>query len=288
MIETKADPVKAELDARVVTRPNSFIFTLYADFALGHGDEIPMRSLLTLMAEFGLSEQAVRQAVSRMSKQGWLRARRTGARSFYALTARGIRRIKTIGPRVYEPAEEWDGRWRLLTYTVSETIRESRDRLRKDLRVLGFAPLCASTWISPREASGAAREAANAAGLGSRIDLFTAEYRGPMGDHELLRKCWNVDAIAQAYGEFIERYQSRVRFERKAATLSNEAAFVERLWLVHDFRRFAYIDPGLPSVLLPAHWAGSIASSLFRQYYQIISSRATQFYNRALADAGKA
>lgn len=282
MIEIEAPSVKPERGARLVTRPNSFIFTLYGDFARGHGDEIPTRSLLGLMKVFGLSEQAVRQAVSRMSKQGWLRARKAGTRSFYALTQRGIRRIEKISPRIYQAAQEWDGRWRLLTYSVSETRRESRDRLRKDLRVLGFAPLSASTWISPREAIDAAREAAQAHDLGSCIDLFTAEYGGPLGDRELLAKCWDVGAIAQAYSHFIQVYEPKLRSERREPALSAEGAFVERLWLVHDFRRFAYLDPGLPSALLPAHWPGSIASSLFRQYYRIISERATQFFESAV------
>jgi phenylacetic acid degradation operon negative regulatory protein len=282
MVETRAAPVKPHLGVRVVTRPNSFIFTLYGDFARRRGDEIPTRSLLALMKVFGLSEQAVRQAVCRMSKQRWLRARKAGTRSFYALTERGIGRIERISPRIYRATEEWDGRWRLLTYSVAETRRESRDRLRKDLRVLGFAPLSASTWISPREAIEAAREAAQAQNLGSCIDLFVAEYRGPLHDHELLEKCWDLGAIAQAYRHFIEVYEPKLRAERGQPTLSGERAFVERLWLVHDFRRFAYIDPGLPSALLPPHWPGSIASSVFRQYYEIISERAAGFFQSAL------
>jgi len=218
-----------------------------------------------------------------MSKQGWLRARKSGTRSLYALTERGVRRIEKISPRVYEPAQEWDGQWHLLTLNVSRTRRESRDRLRKDLGVLGFAPLSASTWISPRETIDAAREAAQAHRLESSIDLFTGEYRGPLGDHELLAKCWDLDAIARAYREFIETYEPKLRSERTQAALSDEAAFVERLWLVHDFRRFAYLDPGLPSVLLPAHWAGSIASALFRGYYATIFRRATRFFERAIS-----
>lgn len=284
MIESKRGPVKELVGARVIRRPHSFIFTLYGDYARGCGNELPTRSLLGLMKVFGLSEQAVRQALSRMSKQGWLTPRKAGSRSFYALSPRGIRRIEKISPRIYREVEAWDGRWRLLTYTVSETRRESRDRLRKDLRVLGFAPLSASTWISPHEAIDAARDAAQAHDLGGCIDLFTAQYCGPLDDQELLRKCWDIDVIAQAYSHFIHVYETKLRSERRQPTLSNEGAFIERLWLVHDFRRFAYLDPGLPSALLPEHWPGSIASSLFRQYYDIISTRATRFFQSSVSE----
>ncbi|MDQ6826849.1 MAG: phenylacetic acid degradation operon negative regulatory protein PaaX [Candidatus Eremiobacteraeota bacterium] len=254
------------------------IFTLYGDFVHAHGDELALASLIKLMARCGVSEPAVRQATSRLSHQGWLRARKAGTRSFYALTARGVRRIQKIAPRIYEASGEWDGHWRLLTYTVAEGLREARDRLRKDLAVLGFAPLSASTWLSPREALEAAREAARAHGLETCIDLFEGDHRGPMSDRELLRKCWDVDAIADAYAEFIDAYRPKLQSERRRPLLSDTQAFVERVWLVQGFRRFAYIDPGIPSTLLPPHWPGTVAGAMFRAYYAIISQRATRFF----------
>ena len=150
------------------------------------------------MAPFGVSEAAVRQSVSRMSRQGWLVARREGNRAFYAVTERGRRRIEELSPRIYGPVIEWDGRWRMLTYSVSEAQRERRDRLRKELTVLGWAPLSSSTWISPAEGLGAAREAAEAIGALGAVDLFDASYAGPLSDRALLEKCWDVGAIAAA------------------------------------------------------------------------------------------
>ncbi|HEY8322453.1 MAG TPA: PaaX family transcriptional regulator C-terminal domain-containing protein [Candidatus Baltobacteraceae bacterium] len=271
---------------RPVTRPNSFIFGLFGDFIHRAGrpdDAIWIGSLARLMATFGISEAAVRQAVSRMSRQGWLQATRRGSRAFYAVTEHGRRRIEQVSPRVYGPVVEWDGRWRMLTYSVSETTRERRDRLRKDLSVLGWAPLSASTWISPADALEGAREAAESAGVLAEIDLFAGAYCGPRSDRELLERCWDLSAIARAYGEFVERYRPRFERECAGAGLDDEAAFVERLWLVHDFRKFAYIDPGLPSELLPAHWHGNVAAALFREYYARLAKKSTRFFEGVTA-----
>jgi len=270
---------------RAVTRPNSFIYTLYGDFV--HRDprtdnELGTGALIRLMGEFGLSEQAVRQAVSRMSRQGWLVGRKHGNRSYYAVTDRGRERIEAISPRIYGPVVEWDGRWRMVTYSVSETNREARDRLRKDLTVLGLAPLSASTWISPAEVLDDVRAAARENGVADSIDLFVGEYAGPLTDRQLLEKCWDLPAIAQQYRDFIEYYQPRLDAERAKHGLSDEDAFVERMWLVHDFRKFTYIDPGLPSTLLPAHWPGNLAAALFREYYATISKKAEYFFRAAL------
>ena len=271
-------------ETRPVNRPNSFIYTLFGDFVHrvdGSNDELWVGGLIRLMGEFGLSEQAVRQAVSRMSRQGWLAAARRGNRSYYALTDRGRRRVEAISPRIYEPVVEWDGRWRMLTYSVSESNREGRDGLRKDLTVLGWAPLSASTWISPREALEPARSAADGNGVLESVDFFTGEYLGPRTDRELLEKCWNLPEIARQYREFVARYEPWLQNERARGTLRDDEAVVERMWLVHDYRKFTYIDPGLPSTLLPAHWPGTAAGALFREHYAAISAKAERFFRAA-------
>lgn len=244
-----------------------------------------MGSLISLMASFGLSEAAVRQAVSRMSRQGWLAVRKEGNRAYYAVTDRGRRRIEGLSPRIYGPVVEWDGRWRMLTYAIAEAQRERRDRLRKELTVLGWAPLSSSTWISPADSLDEVREAAAATGVEGNIDFFVATYDGPGTDRELLRKCWDLDAIAAAYGKFIRAYEPRLLRERRDASLSDEEAFVERLWLVHDYRKFTYVDPGLPSTLLPAHWQGTTAAALFREYYAAIERKSLRHFAAATGQA---
>jgi phenylacetic acid degradation operon negative regulatory protein len=267
---------------RTVTRPNSFIFTLFGDVVEREGSDhsLALGSLVQLMGTFGVSEAAVRQAVSRLARQGWLVAARRGNRAFYAVTERGRRRIEELNPRIYGPVIEWDGRWRMLTYTVEESRRERRDRLRKELAVLGWAPLSASVWISPSDSLPAARSAAESAGASDAVHLFLGEYRGPLGDRELVARCWDLAEIAQAYHEFIDRYAAQLERERDTRGLSDEEAFVDRLWLVHDYRRFAYIDPGLPSELVPAHWPGTTAAAIFREYYELLKMKSLRYLSQ--------
>ncbi len=201
---------------RTVARPISFIFTLYGDLvhrSAGDGS-VWIGALIRLMASFGVSAPAVRQAVSRMARQGWLVARRQGNRAFYSVTERGRRRIEELSPRIYGPVVEWDGRWRLLSYAIGEAHRQRRERLRKELSALGWAQLSPSTWISPSDTLVAAREAARATGTLDAVNIFSSEYRGPLSDRELLERCWNVTEIASAYRGFIEHYEPRLARER--------------------------------------------------------------------------
>ncbi|MBV8197466.1 MAG: phenylacetic acid degradation operon negative regulatory protein PaaX, partial [Candidatus Eremiobacteraeota bacterium] len=183
---------------RSVARPSSFIFTVYGDVvARSRGSGwLWIGGLIRIMAAFGLSEAAVRQAVSRMSRQGWLRARRQAGRAYYAVTPRGRRRIDELSPRIYGPVIEWDGRWRVLDYAIGEEHRKRRESLRKELGVLGWGVLSPSTWISPADTLEAAREAARATQTLHAVALFESVYRGPLSDRELLERCWDVQSIA--------------------------------------------------------------------------------------------
>jgi len=272
---------KSSVYERQVARPNSFIFTLYGDMVsrLEGDGSLWIGALIHMMSAFGVSSAAVRQAVSRMSRQGWLAVRRRRNRAYYNVTERGRRRIQELSPRIYGPVIEWDGRWRLLIYAIGEAHRKRRERLRQELGALGWAQLSPSTWISPSDTIGAARDAALATGTLDGVNLFTSEYRGPRGDRELLERCWDVGKIAAAYGEFIDRYRTRLDRERQRKDLTDEAAFVDRLWLVHDYRKFAYLDPGLPSELLPAHWPGTAAAALFREYYALLEQKSQRYFH---------
>ena len=275
-------PVNRE--ARPVLRPNSFIFTLYGDLVHraglteAGGGSLWIGALIELMATFGISAAAVRQAVSRMTRQGWLAARRAGNRAFYSVTDRGRRRIAELSPRIYGPVIDWDGRWRLLTFAFGEGGRQARDRLRQELGVLGWAPLSPSTWVSPNDALDAARAAADTSGLSADAHLFAGHYCGPLSDRQLVERCWNLAAIAGAYAEFVERYRARLAQEREQGNLSDEAAFIERLWLVHDYRNLLICDPGLPSELVPAHWPGTTAAAVFREYYAALDAKSQRYF----------
>ena len=116
---------KSSLPVHPVARPTSLIFTLYGDVVhrLEPAGTLWLGSLVKLMAPFGLSEGAVRQAVSRVARQGWLAADRRGKRAFYKVTDRGRRRIEELSPRIYGPLIEWDGRWRMLAFCAGSSRR---------------------------------------------------------------------------------------------------------------------------------------------------------------------
>ncbi len=262
-------------------RARSLLVTVWGDTIRPLGGEIALGSLIRLMAPLDLTPRAVRAAVTRMARQGWLRPRRVGRRAFYALTPsgewrveQGVRRVYRLGP------DAWDGRWRLLTYTIPEGRRADRDRLRRELTWLGLGPLARSTWLTPHDLSPILTELVSSRGLRADAALFEARHLGVDGEPALVRRCWDLDAIASRYRDFLTATRPRAEALRRrirARRLSEAGCFAAKIRLVHEYRKFLFVDPGLPDVLLPPRWPGRDAARLFQATYEMLAPPAGRF-----------
>jgi phenylacetic acid degradation operon negative regulatory protein len=264
-------------------KPQSMLFTIYGEYVRHYGSEIWVGSLTRLMGEFGLSEQAVRAAISRMLRQGWLESRRIGNRSYYSMSSRGQKRLDEAAARIYKvEAGEWNGTWCITSYTIPETQRKLRDQLRKELAFLGFGMLTNSTWISPNDLVDRVKDIIEAYELTEYVEVFTAEHLGFSEPKKLIEKCWNLDEINQAYREFIELYKPQYEEHKNALqrgeSISDSDCFVAKTKLVHHYRKFLFIDPDLPEALLPDLWLGKEADALFNEYYNLLHPGAVRFF----------
>ncbi len=266
-------------------RARSLLFTVYGDSIRPHGGEIGVTGLIRLMAPLGLTPRAVRAAVSRMARQGWLGTRRIGRRAFCSLTPRGAWRVEQGVRRVYGLAPDpWDGRWRILTYAIPEGRRPIRDRLRRELIWLGLGPLSRSTWVTPRALGPQLAELARAHRLDGHVAIFEAALLGPGHDRALVGRCWNLDSVAARYRGFTaaaRRQTMTLRLRIRRGTISPAGCFAEKIRLVHEYRKFLFVDPGLPDALLPEGWSGREAAGVFREAYRLLEPRAAQFFKAA-------
>jgi phenylacetic acid degradation operon negative regulatory protein len=234
----------------------SALFDLYGDHLRTRGAQAPVASLVRLLAPLGITAPAVRTAVSRMVRQGWLAPVRLAGGPGYALTPRATRRLDEAAERIYRHGDQhWDGRWRVLIVDrVPERAR--RERVRAALRYLGYAPLGETTWISPR---GSVELDGLLAAERLRAERFQATFEGD--PHGLLRRAWDLDGLARAYRGWLAMAAGLVAGVGPDTT--DEMVFAQRSILVHEWRKFLFTDPGLPAALLPVPWPGDDAARLF-------------------------
>ena len=88
----------------------SALFDLYGDHLRARGGRAPVAALVRLLAPLGVAAPAVRTAVSRMVRQGWLEPVRLPEGPGYALTPRAVRRLDDAAARIYRTQRRRLGR----------------------------------------------------------------------------------------------------------------------------------------------------------------------------------
>jgi phenylacetic acid degradation operon negative regulatory protein len=261
-------------------RPQSMMFTLFGDYIMHRGGEAWVGSLIRIGAQFGLSEQAVRSALSRMTQKGWLRARRLGNRPYYGPTARTRRLLEEGERRIFlRRADPWDRQWRLLVYSIPERKREVRTELRKQLAWLGYGPLSSGSWVCPHDISDDLRDLIERLGIQPYVETFCASHKGYSTERELADRCWDLAGINHRYQQFLARYEPTFEAFQRRDHVPDSECFVQRFLLIHEYRKFFFIDPELPADLLPDGWQGARARDLFHAFHQRLAEPANRFFD---------
>jgi phenylacetic acid degradation operon negative regulatory protein len=254
-------PVNEQLRRRAVGAPaaRSVLLTVLGEYVLPASGSAWQETLIGALGAVGHKTHAARQALARSIAAGWLRTERHGRRSRVHLTPDTAEMLRSGAARIYSFGEPWawDGRWLLVVLRVPEERREVRHQVRTRLAWAGFGSLGGGLWITPhveRE-----RELRDLAGGGvAEVVSFRAEL-GDLGDpRRVMADAWDLDAVAEAYRGFVARF-GRLR------PSGAEATFRAQTLLVHEWRRFPFLDPGLPGDLLPPRWPRRRAHELFAE-----------------------
>ncbi|SDB90794.1 phenylacetic acid degradation operon negative regulatory protein PaaX [Shouchella lonarensis] len=270
------------------TNTRALIFTIYGDYIRHYGNQIWIGSLIRLLQQFGHHEQAVRVAISRMVKQGWLKSNKDGTKSYYSLTSRGVARIDEAAKRIFKFEQyQWDGKWRLFMHQIPTSARQVRETLKQELLWSGFGQFASGCFISPHCLDEQVDALIEKYEVAHEVDYFEAVYKGTRTNEALVAQSWSLATINEKYTQFMDGYGVLFRQHEQAlrtGKLDAAACFVARTKLVHEYRKFLFIDPGLPQQLRPPRWQGHEAMQLFRRYYELLAVPASQFFESIFAE----
>ncbi|MGH3327663.1 MAG: PaaX family transcriptional regulator [Streptomycetales bacterium] len=243
----------------------SLLLTVLGEYVRGHPGPVWTSALLDTLALVGVEQKAARQALHRISAEGWIRSDKAGRRARWTLTRSGRRLLDEGAERIYGfrgLRAGWDGRWVIVLASVPEPDRPLRHALRTRLSWAGFGCPLPGTWISPHVArEPEARAAFSDLGLDKAAVSFVARH-GDVGEiRSLVAQAWDLAAVEARYEDFI------AEFDGLAPGGPDEVLAAQTL-LVHAWRRFPLLDPGLPTALLPDGWQGTVAAALFGRLHE--------------------
>ena len=261
----------------------ALLLTILGELVLPHGGALWTSTVVGALATLDVDERNARQAVARLAERGTVRSEKHGRKAQWHLTDSGCRLLTTGTQRIYEfgaGEDTWDGRWLVVLCSVPEEQRAKRHQLRSQLGFAGFGFLGAGVAISPHlDREAAATTVLRDLGLLPGAIVFRAETGDLVDGDDLLRRAWDLDALAADYGAFVADVTTR-------APATDEARFASLVELVHAWRRFPFVDPEIPARLLPRPWPGHRAKELFDECHAAWSPGANAWYE-ALEATGR-
>jgi phenylacetic acid degradation operon negative regulatory protein len=263
-------------------RGGSLIVTMFGDALLPRGGAVTLGSLIALAEPFGLNERLVRTAAARLAKDGWLEGRRAGKLSEYHLSNDGRERFAEATKRIYSrPDGCWSGRW---TVIVLPPMRAAeRKELKEELIWRGFGELSTNVFTHPELDSQSLNMPGRPAGLLSKVIVFDANLADDKAPQRLVSLGWDLEDLGLRYQRFVTRFERVLAALQELRGADDEASFIVRTLLIHEYRRLHLRDPMLPSRLLRANWPGARAAALCRDIYAWVFAASELYLSRVAA-----
>ena len=241
----------------------SALFDLYGDYLRPRGGRAPVAALVKLLAPLGIAPPAVRTAVSRMVRQGWLHPLRLVSGPGYLLTPKAARRLDEAAARIYRTGRAgWDGRFDLVVLRAPLVKRDANR-----LAFLGYGPLGEHSWVAPRHAEDVDTVLAAAGAVYERFSA--AHVAGSSGAADVVGRAWDLPGLARSYEDFVADLRPVVT-----------SVTVRSTW-----RNFLFRDPQLPASLLPPRWPGASAAGFFDRHAARLRPAADRYVERCLQSA---
>lgn len=198
--------------------------------------------------------QTVKQALYRLTKLGLIKRSKRRTTLELLITELGKKRLKQLLP-IYHMDRPWDGHLYLISYDIPSAANHARDLLREHIRKTGGALLQDSLWINPYNPAALLNEFVERHTIPGTVLVSRLGSDGAIGEetiHELIRRVYQLDAIADRYDAFLEKYAGK--------NVSLPELALQYASILKD-------DPQLPFSLEPPDFPAKEAHELYRSHF---------------------
>jgi phenylacetic acid degradation operon negative regulatory protein len=234
-------------------------------------------ALQEIVGRLGVEPGALRTALSRLARDGWLERERRGRASFHALTPRGRAELDAASRRIYaEGPPPWEGAW-LLAALRPGAPKPEQDAAARSLRAAGFARVSPGLLLRPaRPGEGPEAETAPPG-----VSLFLAPPGASAVAPDLVAAAWPSETPAARFRDLAARLAPLAEAAERAAPEPLDA-LAARVLLIHLWRRAVLAAPDLPEALRPEGWPGEAARAATRALYWRLAEPAEAWLDACL------
>lgn len=259
-------------------KPQDLVITMLGTYVRGVHETVWSGGLVTLLEEMGFSTAAARVALMRVVHRDLLVRVRSGRLVHYKLTERSERLLAEGDRRIFSLGSESKGagHWTVLWHDLPEDRRLERGRLARRLRFLGFGSLQDALWVSPLNLEEEVGRVLRELNIAEHAGAFAGSPAPSLALDAILRNAWDLPALTARYRAFTEEFGPAI--DRQ---VDDGEAFRLRTRLMHLYRGFAVLDPGLPDTALDDPQARPNAVETFDTLYEQLAPEAQRHFDAA-------
>ncbi|MFX1671032.1 PaaX family transcriptional regulator C-terminal domain-containing protein [Paraburkholderia sp. A2WS-5] len=265
-----------------------YLLTFFGLYARPAGKAIPVAAVVRLMAELGSEPSSVRSSISRLKTKGVLVSKKAGAGSEYALSELLEPHMQAGDERIFSPRSMGIGdSWLLVSFSVPESERQNRHKIRAGLTRMGFGTVGAGLYIGPEHLQAEAAEYIREHQLWNYVQLFVGQPGGHGNLQEKVAQWWDLEGLREEYQVFVDSYRPEsIKWQSwlRDGTGTAGDAFKLYIAMVTHWRRLPFLDPGLPPELLPADWVGIAARKVFTDLHRVLKPLSAQYFAQVIGE----
>ena len=257
----------------------SVVITIFGDAIQPHGGIVAMSDLQIMLGTMNVESGALRTAMSRLAKEGWVTREKQGRNSFYQLSKAGLKSFIPATQKIYK-AEFSPDPQRLIIAVGPDVIGHARETQNALLDAFGGLQLRNGVALFADPSEKLRKQLADA-------DMIQLESEIAVLPDWVIEKL-DLQSLADDYLALIERFAPLVATRNELEMLSPLEALCVRTLLIHDWRRLILKQPALPKHLLPADWPGATCHALVRDLYLSLLEQSENWWDAVPKKAAQA
>jgi phenylacetic acid degradation operon negative regulatory protein len=210
----------------------SLLVTVFGELALNEDARISGSLMRHLCEQMGVKPEAMRVALHRLRKDGWIESERTGRTSVYFLTRWGRAQSMHASPRIYAAGQAAETGWLVFSNPASPMQMDNANGawISSNVLVTSVPPETEDVFATPLKAT-------------DRLPLWmTAKVCGA-----------DTVRLSQDFATALQTMRASMGTDPQ---LNNIEIAALRVLLVHSWRRIILKAPALPDHVFPDEWRG--------------------------------